>query len=322
MKAFRFILCAIALSCGFSALAQEPAQEAPKVPVAVVFPEQVPYISIEAQEIIKNKLSAACARSGMGATDDFCQFILTSAISITDKYVNPGNPPKFFEKGDLTIYVVDVLGKKTFDSTTIPIQGVGNAEEQAHIKAFKALSPQNPNLTKFLAGANTKIVNYYEGQIDNIITQAQSLAKVYKYDEALFKLGLVPEACPSYSSKVVPAAADIYQKYIDDQANRNLAKAKAIWIAGQDASAAAEAAEYLAEIMPEAKCYPESVALSKEIAARVKADIQYYRDIEARDNAQQYDLAKKKISAWRDVGVAYGNHQKADVYYTAWPVRY
>ena len=59
-----------------------------------------------------------------------------------------------------------------------------------------------------------------------------------------------------------------------------------------------------------------------EGAARVKADIQYYRDLEARDNAQQYDLAKKKISAWRDVGVAYGNHQKANVYYTAWPVRY
>ena len=322
MKTLKYIIGVLALACGFSAFAQEAAPEAPKVPVSVVFPEQVPYISFEAQEVLKNKLAAACAQGGMGATDDFCQFVLTSSISIVDKYVNPGNPPKYFEKGDLTVYVVDVLGKKTFDSIIVPIQGVGNSEEQAHMKAFKALSPANPNLKKFLAGANTKIVNYYEGQIDNIITQAQSLAKVYKYDEALFKLGLVPEACPSYSSKIVPAAADIYQKYIDDQANRNLAKAKAIWIAGQDAAAASEAAEYLAEIMPEAKCYPESVALSKEIAARVKADIQYYRDIEARDNAQQYDLAKRKISAWRDVGVAYGNHQKSTTYYTAWPVRY
>lgn len=322
MKSLKYIIGVFALASAFSAFAQEAAPETPKVPVAVVFPEQVPYISFEAQEVLKNKLSAACAQSGMGATDDFCQFVLTSAVSITDKYVNPGNPPKYFEKGDLTVYVVDVLGKKTFDSMIVPITGVGNSEEQAHMKAFKALSPANPNLKKFLSGANTKIVNYYESQIDNIITQAQSLAKVYKYDEALFKLGLVPEACPSYSSKIVPAAADIYQKYIDDQANRNLAKAKAVWIAGQDASAAAEAAEYLAEIMPEAKCYPESVALSKEIAARVKADIQYYRDIEARDNAQQYDLAKRKINAWRDVGVAYGNHQKSTTYYTAWPVRY
>ena len=114
------------------------------------------------------------------------------------------------------------------------------------------------------------------------------------------------------------AASEIYQKYIDDEALRNLNQAKAIWNASQDAAAAAEAGYYLAQILPDSSCYDAAVALSNEMKARVKSDIDYYRKRDEKREDREYDLNKREIEAWRAVGVAYGNGQKANTYNTAW----
>ena len=55
--------------------------------------------------------------------------------------------------------------------------------------------------------------------------------------------------------------------------------------------------------------------------ARVKSDIDYYRKLEARDNAQQHELAMGKVNAWKEIGVAFGNHQQPGTYREAWPFR-
>ncbi|MBR1995196.1 MAG: hypothetical protein IJ990_06640, partial [Alistipes sp.] len=151
-----------------------------------------------------------------------------------------------------------------------------------------------------------------------VITMAQTLAGAYKYEEALFRLAVYPEACPSYP-RIVEVAVEIFKKYRDDQALRNLAQARSIWAAGQDAAAARAAAPYLAEILPDASCYEEAMALLKEIKTRVKEDIDYLRAIEERNNRQSHEQAMAQINSWREVGVAYGTNQKQTIYRDAWP---
>ena len=91
-------------------------------------------------------------------------------------------------------------------------------------------------------------------------------------------------------------------KTLDDKAAKALAKARSIWAAGQDAYAAEEAGRYLSEILPDSKYYDQAVSLSDEMKNRVKSDIDYVRKLEERDNAQEYELKKKQIEAWRAVG--------------------
>lgn len=306
---------ALLLSATVGAYAQNA--ETAKVPVAIYFPEQVESIPAEAQNLLVSKLTSAAARSGMAATPDFAQFYLTCSATVLDRDVIAGAPTKYRQEVELNFYVVDAFAKKVFHSTSLTSKGVGNSEAKAYIAGFRQLSSQHAALTKFMQETNDRIVEYYEGQCDNIIRIAQSLAKVYKYDEALFRLSLYPEACPSYN-RIVDVAVDIYQKYIDDRANRCLAKARAIWNAGQDAAAASEAGQYLAEILPEAACYAEAVALSNEIKERVKSDIDYVRQLEARDNAQAHEARMEAIKAWKEVGIAFGNNQKAHTYKEAW----
>ncbi len=308
------IACAVMLTSLSAKAQQTTAPAAPaKVPISVYLPDELDNIPEEARNTLKNKFKAAAAQSGMGATDDFAQFYMTCTATKVDMQVIPGAPTKYRQEVDLTLYIVDAMSKKVFGSTSFSTHGVGNSETKAYMACFKQVSPSNSTLKNFLVKTNKEIVDYYEGQIDNIIAIAQSLAKVYKYDEALFRLSLVPEVCPSYQ-KVIDVATGIYQKYIDDHANRCLAKARSVWNAGQDFNAASEAGEYLAEILPEASCYDEAQALAQEIKQRVGDDIEYYRNLEARDADRAHEKSMAEINAWREVGVSFGNNQR-DVYY-------
>lgn len=312
----KYLFAGAALLASVAGVRAQSAETA-KVPVSIYFPEQVESVPVEAQNILVSKLTSAAAQNGMAATPDFAQFFVTCTASVLDRQVIAGAPTKYRQEVELSFYVVDAFAKKVFNSTTVATKGVGNSEAKAYIAGFRQLSTQNAALKRFLTETNGRIIDYYESQCDNIIEIARSLAKVGKYDEALFRLSLYPEACPSFG-KIVEVAAGIYQKYIDDRANRCLAKARAIWNAGQDAAAASEAGQYLAEIMPEAACYADALALSDEIKERVKSDIDYVRKLEARDNAQGHEARMAAINAWREVGLAFGNNQKSHTYKEAW----
>lgn len=297
-----------------------------KLPVSVYLPTESD-IPAASQKMLANKITSIAAQSGMGATEDFAQFYVTCASTMLDKHVTGGAPTKYMQEVELTFHIVDAFAQKIFNSTSIVVKSVGDSEQQAYTNCFRKIPNNSPELKSFFTTTNQKIKSYYESQRESIIKMAQSLAKVYKYDEALFHLALYPEACAGYD-KVVEVATGIYQKYIDDLANRNLAKARSIWNAGPDAAAASEAGQYLAEILPEASCYKEALTLSNEIKERVKSDIDYVRSLEARDNSQMMDLANKahqaemtRIQAWKEVGIAYGNNQKEKTYHDAWVVR-
>lgn len=326
MKKFIVSFAAVMLAAGslFGLQAQNSGEQ--KIPVSVYLPEECS-IPADACKMLQNKLTTIAAQSGMGATEDFAQFYVTCVATTLDKHVIPGAPTKYSQELDLTFHLVDAFAKKIFHSTSLTVKGVGNTETQAYVNSFRRIPPASPQLKEFFTTSNRKVKAYYEDQRESIIRIAQSLAKVYKYDEALFQLALYPEACAGYE-KVVEVASGIYQKYIDDLANRNLAKARSIWNAGLNAAAAEAAAPYLAEILPEASCYKEALTLSEEIKQRVGSDIDYVRSLEARDNAQMMDLANKahqaeleRIKAWKEVGVAYGNNQKEKTYHDAWVVR-
>lgn len=313
----KIIVLAVALAAGVMAFAQGRSE---KVPVAVYYPETVDGVSAEAAAVLMNKLNTATANNGMGAINETPQFYITCVPVENEKYVVAGAPTKYFFKSDLNFYVVDAFAKKIFSSFTLPSQGIGNSETKAMIQCFKQFSPTNAKFLKYLNDTDAQIKAYYEGRVDLIIKKANTLASAYKYEEALFELAVVPEACDCYE-KVLDAANVIWQKYIDDKAAKALAKARSIWAAGQDALAAAEAGEYLAEIMPDSKYYGAARELSDEMKARVKSDIDYYRKLEERDNAQNFHLANQTINAWREVGVAYGNNQQPVTYRDAWPLR-
>lgn len=311
MKKIIFALAAAAFA--FPIYAQTPAG----VPMNVSIFDESSNIPAASAEMLATRMKAAVANSGMGATEDVTQFFLTAKSSLLDKHIVSGAPAKYFNASELTFFVVDAFAQRVFTSFSLEVKGIGNSEQQAYTNGYKEFKAGNPKLIAYLKDSNKKILEYYDSQYPVIITEANSLALVKKYEEALFRLSTVPQACIGYT-EVVETATRIFQKYLDDKSFEALAKARAIWNAGQDSAAASEAGVYLAQIDPNSKYYQEAVELNNEIKERIHSDIDYYRAIEARDAEYRHGEKMSSIEAWRQVGVAYGNNQKNQYYKSVW----
>lgn len=308
-----------------------------KIPIGVFVSEDAEVIPPIAHAALINKMRQIVTANGLGANNQ-AQFFITGLVNVTDREIIGGAPTKIIQKIDVTFYIVDAATDKIFDTETVSTRGVGENENKAYISALKAIQPTNANLKNFVIRSGGKILSYYESQIDNIITKAESLAKVGDYEAALYELSIVPEACAGFD-RIATEASTIYQMMIDTEAFSALQKAKTLWAAGHNFEAANEAGEYLATISPYSTYYKDAEALTAEISQFVRSEHAYARaqaedelawrrkqqqdrlDWQRKMSMEQNQRRAEEIAAWRAVGEAYGKNQKPVTYNVSWLVR-
>ena len=280
------------------------AAETAFLPISVMAGDNVESFPAGAQALIENKLTQVLTRNGIAGLDYTGQFVLTVTTTPLDKDVIAGPPAKIAERMEMNLYIVDVLAKKVFASTSIKVRGLGETETKCYLNAISNMPLQSPELAKFIEEGKQKIIAYYDHETDNLIKQAQFLAKQKKYEEALSIVTIVPQQSAKYDA-AMNCGLEIYQQYINNECDINLAKARQAWAAQQDAFGAAAAGEYLEKILPDAGCYGDAMALYKEIKGKVlddwKFEMKLYQD--------DVDVKKLQINASKEVGVAYGKNQ-------------
>ena len=232
------------------------------------------------------------------------QFILTITTTPLDKDIIPGPPMKISEKMEMNLYIVDAYAKTIFSTTSMTVKGLGETENKCYLNAITHMPLQTPQIAKFIDEGKTKIIEYYDHEGEQIMKKAQYLASQKQYEEALYWVSLIPQQSKHYDAALA-AGLNIYQQYIDNQCNINLAAARQAWAAEQNKTGAYAAGEYLANILPDAKCYGEAMELYKEIKGKVLDDWKF----EMKKYQDGVDLEKQRIDAARQVGVAYGTHQ-------------
>lgn len=304
------------LAAALTVVSAAVAAETKSVPLTIAVPEQAEYVPQAARAALENKMRQIADLNGMSATGDAGQFFLTCVVTVQDKQVVGGAPVKIAQQVDVTFYVADAVNEKVFGMANVSARGVGESETKSLLSALRQIAPAQPALKTLITESSAKIIAYYEEQCDNIIRKARTLAEARAYPAAFFQLSLVPEQCACYG-KILAEAERLVLEYREFEAQAMLAKARAVWNAGLDRDAAAEAAEYLAQIPYDAKCHPQALELMKEIKARVKDDIDFDRKQLEWEQKNKQDI----IKGWRDIGVAYGNNQKTVTYSPAWIVR-
>lgn len=257
-----------------------------------------------AKALIENKLTQLLTRNGIAGLNYLGQFVLTVTTTPLDKDVIPGPPVKIAEKMELNLYIVDAQAQTIFSSTSVTVRGLGETETKCYLNAISHMPMQSPQLAKFIDEGKKKIIEYYDHEGEQLIKKAQFLAQQKKYDEALYWVSLIPQQSKHYDAALA-AGQDIYQKYLNNECNINLAYARQAWAAEQNSSGAYAAGEYLANILPDAGCYEEAMELYREIKGKVLDDWKF----EMKKYQDGVDLESQRIDAMRQVGVAYGNHQ-------------
>lgn len=299
----RLYISILALSCCIATFAQT----APKANLAlqVVVENMVEPFPPAAKAQMTNKLTALLTQNGIASSDWQNQFIITAFMVPQTKDILPGAPTQIAETMDVTFYIADVYNQLIFATTTMSAKGVGPTEAKSYMDALRHINLNAPQLAAFVQEGKDKIINYYNTQAPAIFEKAMTLAKMKDYTQAMFLLATIPAECDQFA-QANAYGLQVYQMFIDNDCQKNLAAARAAWSAQQTAEGAKAAGEYLQLIYPDATCYAEAMELYREIKNKVLDDWKF----EMKKYQDSVDLESQRIAAWRGVGTAYGQHQQ------------
>jgi hypothetical protein len=272
-------------------------------------------IPAEAKKALETKLSQITTNNGMGGSTANPRFIITAVLNVTTKDIVPGPPQMIAQNIEVTLFVGDAITNTAFSNTIISIKGVGTNENKALIDAIKNINPKNKDITAFLEEGKNKIISYYATQCDFIIKDAETLAKQEKFDEAIYKLALVPEVCKDCYFKTSELVGNLFQQKIDTDCQTKLSKAKMLWSGQQNIKQAEEVIAVISDINPNAACYTAATNFTKEINAKIKADEKARLELALKKYNDKMEQEKQQINAYKEIAVEYAKNQPKTITY-------
>jgi predicted Rdx family selenoprotein len=259
-------------------------------------------IPAEAKKALETKLNQITTNNGMGGSAVNPRFIITAVLNVGTKDIIPGPPQMIAQNIDVTLFVGDAITNTVFSNTVLSIKGVGTNENKSLIDAIKNINPKNIDISAFLEEGKNKIISYYITQCDFIIKDAETLAKQQKFDEAIYKLALVPEVCKECYFKCLDELTSIYQQKIDADCKSKFNEAKTTWSANQTPVGAEKAGDILSTINPEATCQTEITLLINNIDAKLKADEKARWQFKMKQYADKIAIKKEQIRIAEEKG--------------------
>lgn len=276
-------------------------------PQAEVIPQRVlDYMSVRLQEIVSD--------DGVVADPGMTQFFIAGRFTHISEDRLPGPPEQTVVQTNLTLYIGDTDSKTVYSTLNLDLNGVGASYQKALTNAVRSLNSRNVQIKDFISRGRQKVIDYYDGCYRQIIMQAEAASAGRDHEKALYLLSQIPECSIGYEEASGLISSE-YQKYIDKEGAALLQAANAEWSSSPDRVGAVRASGYLQEIDPESAAYTDAVALAGEIKATVKSDI----DFELRQKySDAVALERERISAARDIGVAYGRGQQPSTANLMW----
>ncbi len=269
---------------------------------------------------LRNVISSCGAESSYGS-----RFVIGCKVAALQREVSG---TKMIQHLEVTFAVGDNEANACFGSTSVECSGIGNTEGQAMTSALKNIK-SSPQLKKLVAESKNRILDYYEENGPSIILKARTLITNHNWEGALYELSLIPQECSVYPDALMMMNT-VYEAHLDHDAQHILTEAEAMWAANPYPENAAAVMSRLSRIEPDAACYPQAQALMKRVETRVKAITERdYADQKAMEKAQlslekrrlatAAALEKARISACRDVAVAYAKRKVVvKNYYRRW----
>jgi hypothetical protein len=309
----------------------------------------------ESKKMLETKLNQIASNNGMGGSQVNPRFVITAVVNVGTKDIIPGPPEMVAQNLELVLFIGDAVDNIVFSNTSISIKGVGVNENKAFIDAIKNVNPKNKEITSFIGEAKNKIVDYYKTQCNFLIEEALNLNDHQQFDEAIYKLSLVPEVCEECYFKCLDTLNFIFQQKINTDCKIKLSNARNLWIAEQNLVGAEKAGDVLSSINPMSDCQPKVENLIKEIDLKLKADekarwdfkIKQYSDkiaekkeqvriaeekgkrddiyrekqsqrdaiLEEKQSARNYELDKITINSCREIALAQAKNQPKTITY-------
>lgn len=259
----------------------------------------------KAETQLRDKMLAALSSAGLATTAENAAVALVPSISILNEQTGAGMQNTVSMNLNYTFSLVGIASGVVFDSYIVEgVQTRGQNKINAVACSFAGVNLNTPAFQAFLSNGQSKIVAYYQRQLQKTLAKAQTNINSKQYGDALAILMEIPEETPGYTTKVLPMVERTYKMYANNLAASLLQQAQAAWAAAPDEKGAERVAEILSEMPVGTTSSAAARQLVKEIEARVKAlDQRRWAAMNAA-LAREHQERMSVIKAARDVAVA------------------
>ncbi len=325
-------IVAIALLCILGAGVRAQDKDVASLSIRVEQPERE-YLSASSCRILQTKMTQILTRNGIAKDLPSNRFVMTAKANVLGKDIIAGSPSRVSEQIELTFIIGDVLDNIKYGTYVVNLVGVGINEEQALVQAVKNVRTNDKGMDAFIETAKTRIVKYYRDNEDKILQEANVLVAGSQFDQAIYLLSMVPDACGECYDHCQAKILEINKLKIDTEGESLFSQAKAKWAKSPNAEGAEEVYPLVAAISPSASCYPKVRPFLNQIQSKLVADekrawefkMKQYddqvakekREFEARveQDKREAEIRKQNIEAARQVAVEYARNQPKEVYY-------
>jgi hypothetical protein len=267
-------------------------------------------IPASAVKMLKNKLDQIATKNGIGGSEVNPRFIITAEVNITTKDIIPGPPQMIAQNLDITFFIGDAIDNVKFSSTTFSLKGVGTNETKAFIGAFKTINPNKTELKELVEEAEKEIISYYNSKCEFIKKESATMVSQGNFDEAIYKLSLIPEVCQDCYYECLDLTTTYYQQKIDADCKVKFNEAKVTWTAEQTPNGAEKAGDILSTINPMANCQTDVTAFIKAIDAKLKADEKARWQFKMKQYADKIAMQKEQVRIAEEKGKRDDNYRE------------
>ena len=264
--------------------------------------------------LIKSRLGSIINQNGLISAEGG-RFILTMNWHVVDKEIVGSGPTVIMYRLEVALALGDGMTGTKYASTVFTLKGAGNNEAKAVVNALKGMKAHNAEISKMITEGTKRIVAYYEKNRQKILAEARSQMNQGNYADALFTLAQIPMEV-SYFSEVQRMMGPCYRKLVNQDAARQLQKAKALWAASPSQENAYAVMAIAGEIDPSSNSYSGAQSLIADVKKRVKfLDDQDRADI-LREEAYEHELEMAQLQAYRDIAIEEARNQPTEIYNT------
>lgn len=278
-------------------------------------PNNLP-IPVESQKVLESKLNQICSNYGIGGSQNNNKFVITASLNIGTKDIIAGPPQLIAQNIEVILFIGNALDKTIYSNLSLNLKGVGTNDTKAINDALNNINTKNNTIESFLNIGKNKIVSFYANQCDLTIKDAETLSNKGSFEEAIYKLALVPNTCEACYEKALKSTETIYKKMVDYNGKKLLNNAKLKWNSSQNLNGAEEASHFLSLISPFSSSFNDANSLVEIISKKVNEIEKKEWEFKLKQYSDSLELDKIRLKASQEVALEYIKKQPQTIVYT------
>lgn len=308
MKKIYFTI--IALGLVLTSFAQST-NDVGKIALSVIMPENVDGLDVSQLSKLETKISQIVSSTGLAASGYNNNFVIYPKVALYETTVVEGGMENItVVTCELSLFIKQVDNNILFSTISKQLKGSGKTKSIAITNAISKIPTNDNDYKAFIATGKSKIITYYESKCGDIIAKSESLVKMQDFEQALGLLMTVPEEVSCYN-KVQEKSIEAYKAYQNQKCVVQLQDAKT-QLAANNYN---DALNILSQIDPSTPCFKESQTLVEKAATKVDQEEKKQWDLKMKVYNDNVALEKQRITAIKDIAVAYYKSKPTTVSY-------